>query len=79
MSEKLQAEIDALCSDERKWEWVANNQNTGVVVILDNDDTFAAIPGKDDDDVYFRFDNYIGNGPGVPGLLDSFNIKSQSC
>ncbi len=75
---KLKEEFEACETEILKWKWVANNQDSEIVIVLDNDDTFGIIRNKEDDEwVDFQFRNYIGNGPGIECLLDSFGIKSE--
>jgi len=58
--------------DYEKWKWLIKNQWSGVIVMLDNDDTFIT---HIDYDGYASFQEYIGWSDGVFVLLDSMGIK----
>lgn len=73
-------EFMSLESDVERWKWVIENQDTGIEILLDNDDTFGIINGfmvNDDDQYVFAFDHYIGNGSGVFDLLKAIGVKCE--
>lgn len=85
---KLQKEFDSLPDDTAKWEWMRQNKDKGIVIVLDNDDTYGVIEDAYDDpnseenpfvDVIFDFDDYLGSGSGIYNLLESIGIKSRPC
>ena len=61
-------------SDDKKWEWILQNKNTGIKILLDNDATYVT---HDDWEHWLQFDWYIGNSAGVHILLDCLNINSD--
>tara|TARA_R110000868_G_scaffold48122_2_gene156805 strand:- start:510 stop:749 length:240 start_codon:yes stop_codon:yes gene_type:complete len=67
-----------LKNDEQRWKFVIENQDKGIIVHCDNDDTFITIEDSDDDDNYDSFDNYIGWSDGVFCLLRVMGIRSES-
>ena len=77
---ELLNEFNALPDDIDRWNWVKNHQGTGILINLDNDDTFGTLPDPaDKDDVLiFQFDEYIGCGSGVLNLLAACGIKAES-
>lgn len=66
-------EFNSLKNDIEKWKWVKNNQDCGIIIMLDNDDTFGIIPNQEG--LLFQFDKYIGWDDGVFNLLEAMNIK----
>ena len=75
---KLQSEFNELKNDIEKWKWVKDNQDTGIIIYLDNDDTFGTLPDPEDkeDVLYFQFSEYIGYH-GVQNLLEAYGIKAD--
>ena len=71
-NKKLIDEFNQLKTDVERWVWVKSHQHTGVVVSLDNDDTFIVIG-----DLYATFDNYIGWSDGVQELLKAMGISAE--
>jgi len=71
--------IPELTNDKERWEWVLANKDTGISVVLDNDDTYVISPEDDDGDrvILFRFNNYIGNSSGVGVFLETLNIPCE--
>ena len=59
----LLREFGELENDVERWQWLQKNQGKGLVVMLDNDDTF--LTDNNDADDYVSFDNYIGWSSGV--------------
>jgi hypothetical protein len=70
--------FEALPNDVEKWKWVKAHQITGIIIKLDNDDTFGTLPDPDDKDdvLIFQFSDYIGYG-GVEELLKAYGIRSE--
>jgi len=77
-NKELLKEFNALPNDVEKWKWVKEHQETGIVIMLDNDDTFGTLPDPDDEDdvLLFQFEEYIGSG-GVKNLLEVLGIKGE--
>ena len=71
-NKKLIDEFNQLKTDVERWVWVKSHQHTGVVVSLDNDDTFIVIGDLD-----ATFDNYIGWSDGVQELLKAMGISAE--
>lgn len=69
-------ELRALKSDAKKWKWLQKHQGEGLLVLLDNDDTFVVDINNDNADSV-HFDDYIGNSPGVTVLLGLLGIKNE--
>lgn len=74
---KLQFEFNNLKNDVEKFKWVKNNQSTGIVLMLDNDDTYGIISDNNDEDYLFEFDGYIGWNDGIFSLLEAYGIKTE--
>ena len=64
-------------TDELRWKTLPQIQQDipGLIVNLDNDDTF--ITHRDNEDFMLFFDNFIGWKDGVQILLKAFNIKAE--
>ena len=62
-------------NDRDKFLWLIENQHTGLILNLDNDDTFLTHNFIDGE--YIGFDDYIGCSDGVQQLLDAINIKYE--
>jgi len=79
--QKLYKEFESLETDVQKWKWIIDNQNKGITIYCDNDDTFACFDEEDEENEYNRiileFDHYIGWSYGVFNLLDAVGIKSE--
>ena len=76
---EIEKHWDSLPSDIERWQWIRDNQDTGVVVMLDNDDTYATIEDEDSykeeaDSVLLQFNHYIGCADGAGYLLESMGI-----
>jgi hypothetical protein len=63
-------------TDMERWSWLMNNQDKGIVVKCDNDNTYIVVDGDDDDSASFR--SYIGWDDGVFELLKAVGIKAES-
>ncbi len=75
---KKAKEFNQLDSDVDKWQWISENQDLGITVMLDNDDTFISFDDYiGDDDVSMDLEYYIGNSEGIEELLTAFGIKSS--
>ena len=72
---KIYKEFNSLSNDFEKWRWVKTHQETGIIIKLDNDDTYGIIPGEDD--LLFQFETYLGRDAGIFELLASMNIKCE--
>lgn len=92
MEENILKEMNALETDQERWEWVIANKGNGIVVRLDNDDTFVTLSDEfeEDYDEYYdededyeeeitsvSFDSYIGNSHGVVELLSILEIPCE--
>lgn len=67
-----------LQNDEARWKWLIVNQDKGIIVNCDNDDTFITTPDDEDDEDYASFDNYVGWSDGVFDLLKAIGIEAES-
>jgi len=70
------AEFQALSNDVDRWKWVINNQDTGVIVNLDNDETFITFKDENEED-YETFCHYIGWSDGVTELLEAIGVRCE--
>jgi len=70
------AEFQALSNDVDRWKWVINNQDTGVIVNLDNDETFITFKDENEED-YETFCYYIGWSDGVTELLEAIGVRCE--
>lgn len=69
-------ELRACKTDKERWRWLLDNKDSGLIVMLDNDDTFVSDPDDEGADVV-QFDWYIGWSQGVIDLLDVLGIKAE--
>lgn len=69
-------EFDDCKNDVDRWNWIKNNQGKGLVVMLDNDDTFI-VDTNDEDSRPMNFDHYLGWSIGVCSLLESIGIEAE--
>jgi len=58
-----------MMSDEELWKFAMEHALT---IMLDNDETYV----KDGED-WIAFNEYIGDGPGIPLLLDMLGLTSE--
>ena len=73
---KLMKKFKTLKTDKERWELLITNKESGLVVMLDNDDTFI-VDNNDADADPITFDWYIGKAPGIPELLEAIGIESE--
>ncbi len=73
---KLVQEFKALKTDKERWQWISANQDKGITVWLDNDDTFAQLDNFPDDTL--EFNGYVGDSAGVFSLLEAMGIKAEN-
>ena len=73
--EMIKQKWNKLMNDLERWTFLRENQHLGLVVQLDNDNTF--VTHKDIEDDYLEFDEYIGWADGVLFLLASVGIKAE--
>ena len=79
MLQQKHDEFNALKNDVEKWKWIKANQNLGITVFCDNDDTFAQFDDDDSDDPKtLDFRDYIGWSDGIFHLLEAVGIKAES-
>ncbi|WP_373031630.1 hypothetical protein [Sulfurovum sp.] len=69
-------ELSKIEGDINKWKWLMENQEAGLIVNLDNDDTFVTDPDSEDD-FCVDFDGYVGWSDGVISLLEAIGIKAE--
>jgi hypothetical protein len=77
---ELSDQFNKLQNDGEKWKWVLNNQDKDIVVMLDNDYTYAVFTNtntEEDDDTILYFDYYIGDSDGILILLEALGIKAE--
>ena len=62
--------------DADRWKWIQSNQGKGLVVLLDNDETYIDNT-NDEDSEMMVFDSFIGRAPGITALLYAMDIDSD--
>lgn len=75
-NKRLLNQFNTLNNDKDRWDWVKNNQDSGIIIMLDNDDTFGVITNNNVDYI-FQFDDYLGYSDGILSLLESFGINAE--
>lgn len=66
--------------DFARWKWIADNQDTGIIVYLDNDDTIAYLQddsGDDFSELPFAFHDYVGSAEGLMDMFRAFDIRAD--
>jgi len=66
-------------TDKDRWEWLLKQSCMGCwIIMLDNDLTYIR-DELDEDNEWdgVRFDEYIGNGPGIVTLLQVIGLKAE--
>ncbi|MFH2141383.1 MAG: hypothetical protein ABIJ97_03095 [Bacteroidota bacterium] len=76
--EQIEKEISGLKTDMQKWKWIKKNQDTGVIVFLDNDSTAAEIEFENGNSILFYFEDFIGWADGIFTLLKAMGIKAET-
>ena len=78
--EKLFKEFESLKNDKERWLWVKDHQKDGIIVNLDNDDTFITIENYApiEGEGYSNFEGYIGWSEGIFSLLEAMSIRAES-
>ena len=77
-------ELRQIESDAAKWQWLIDNQDRGLIVHLDNEDTFVSIDcdmdSGEDRPSYeaVTFDDYIGWNEGIQTLLKVIGVSAES-
>jgi len=63
-------------TDEQRWQWVIENKDIGLTIILDNGDTMIVFDGETEETDYplLRFGDY-----NIYSLLDTLGIKNRDC
>jgi hypothetical protein len=72
-------QIEGKETDKDRWEWLLKQRCMGCwIVVLDNDVTYIR-DDLDEENEWdgVRFDEHIGNAPGITELLKVFGIKSE--
>ena len=67
-------QFNELKTDADRWQWVIDNQDKGVLVNLDNGDTYITIDGTPG---HADFEHYLGWSEGVFDLLDAIGIRAE--
>ena len=75
-SKEIFAKFNSFKTDTERWAWLKENQDKGITVKCDNDDTYIVVEGDDDD--FASFGNSIGWDDGVFDLLKAVGIKAES-
>ena len=70
-------EFEKLQTDKERWIWLQKNQDKGLIVNLDNDNTFVTDGNDPEIDGYVNFDDYVGSISGVQELLSAMGIRSE--
>ena len=73
---KLIADWKLLKNDTARWLFIKENQGKGIMINLDNDDTFGTFE-DDENSFIFQFDNYVGWSDGVMELLLAMGIEAD--
>ena len=77
-------ELRQIESDSAKWQWLIDNQDRGLIVHLDNEDTFVSIDcdmGSGEDMPSYEavtFDDYIGWNEGIQTLLKVIGVSAEA-
>lgn len=74
---ELYKQFKKLKNDKQRWEWILANQDKGITIMLDNDETFGVFKDDEDGDYVLDFDNYIGWANGLEILLKVVGIKAD--
>ena len=77
-------ELRQIESDSAKWQWLIDNQDRGLIVHLDYDDTFVSVVRDVDSDedvpghrsVAFR--ESVGWGGGIQALLKVIGVSAEA-
>lgn len=78
--ENLTKRYNELKCDEERWAWIREHQHSGVLVMLDNDDTYGIFEGVEwveSEEQVLQLDGYIGTGPGISALLSFVGINHE--
>ena len=79
MTQKVFDEIEnsweRIWDDKKRWDFLKENQHLGLLVNLDNDDTF--VTHEDIEDGMLQFNEYIGWSDGILTLLESVGIEAE--
>ena len=77
-------ELRQIESDSGKWQWLIDNQDRGLIVHLDDEDTFVSIEwdmGSDEDMPRYRsvtFNDHIGWSLGIKTLLKVIGVSAEA-
>ena len=61
--------------DLQRWQFLQNNQHLGLIVQMDNDDTFVTHPNLEEDSL--QFDEYIGWAEGIHAVMKALGVKAD--
>lgn len=75
--EELFDQFEKLKTDKQRWDWIQQNQDKGITVNLDNDDTYATFDADEDGDYVMQIQEYIGCSDGIFSLLEAMGIKCE--
>lgn len=76
--EELYNKFQELKNDLERWDWILKNQDKGITVWLDNDDTYAQFNDDEEAEYLMQFNEYIGWADGIFVLMDVVGIKAES-
>ena len=77
-------ELRQIESDSAKWQWLIDNQDRGLIVHLDYEDTFVSIECDMDSDEDMpdyesvTFNDYIGWNEGIQTLLKVIGVSAEA-
>ena len=77
--EDIKSKFDNFTNDSKRWNFIKHNQHIGIIIYLDNDDTFGVLTDNEKGEHILQFDNYLGTGDwlAVKNLLNTFGIKAE--
>ena len=77
-------ELRQIESDSAKWQWLIDNQDRGLIVHLDYDDTFVSVVrdvDSDEDVPSYKsvaFGESVGWGGGIQTLLKVIGVSAEA-
>ena len=77
-------ELRQVESDSAKWQWLIDNKDRGLIIHLDNDDTFVSIERDMDSDEDMpdyesvTFNDGVGWNEGIQTLLKVIGVSAEA-
>lgn len=72
---ELKKEFDSLKDELSRWKWIQSHQDTGITIMLDNDDTYGVLEDGDET-LVFQLHEYIGSADGLLNLFAVIDINA---